>query len=295
MDDYERMDMLLEIDWLVDNVGTYASLIYLDSILQNDENDLDILFQKSIIYYVDLKLNKALNVLNHILKINPKYLDALLLKGEIFVGFHEHDKAIETFNKIHPKILPYAYKKLIEYISEFSENKTKYYKVFEFNSNFEYIYIEYDIFRKVTDNSLENLKNNIYEKGLIWLEIDSEADLDVSYHEYFLYKPVKPTINIVSGIRLSDEEPNVEIEENNIENCIVCGKKLKKNQKNICRSCFKKQYASRIIKKLVSVVKPQVTFKKRDLNILNLDDVQIQDYIWTLQEFDLIDVDNEKF
>ena len=46
---------------------------------------------------------------------------------------------------------------------------------------------------------------------------------------------------------------------------------------------------------MVAVVKPGVPFKKDDLKSLNLVDLQIKDYIWTLQEFNLIEVDNNKF
>ena len=112
------------------------------------------------------------------------------------------------------------------------------------------------------------------------------------------YKPPKRN-NIITGPRLADEEP-LEIEpktqiEENLDHCLFCGKKLNKNQKRICRSCARKQYASRIIKKLVSTVPPGQTFKKQDLKALDMKDIQIQDYIWTLQEFNLIDVDNNKF
>ena len=109
-------------------------------------------------------------------------------------------------------------------------------------------------------------------------------------------KPLEENRNFVKGSRLSDEEPIiVDSKKQNATNCIICGKKLTKTQKNLCKTCSRKQYASRIIKKLVTVVKPGISFKKEDLKSLNLIDLQIKDYIWTLQEFNLVEIDNNKF
>ena len=109
----------------------------------------------------------------------------------------------------------------------------------------------------------------------------------------FEVKPFEKNRNFISRTRLSDEEPT-KVESDN-GNCIVCGKKLNKHQKNVCKACSRKQYASRIVKKLVDVVKPGIAFKKQDMKALDLSDLQIQDYIWTLQEFNLVEINNNKF
>lgn len=70
---------------------------------------------------------------------------------------------------------------------------------------------------------------------------------------------------------------------------MVCGKELPDEYtKDKCKRCIKKGYASKIIIKLLESIYPEVPFKKEDLSSLGLIDIQISDYIWTLQEFDLI-------
>ena len=51
---------------------------------------------------------------------------------------------------------------------------------------------------------------------------------------------------------------------------------------------YKKRYAVKILGKLLSSIEPEIPFKQDDLKALNLDNLQIQDYIWTLKEFNLI-------
>ena len=78
--------------------------------------------------------------------------------------------------------------------------------------------------------------------------------------------------------------------------CRICGRKYsKKRTKDICKRCEKKQYASKIILKLLKVIQPEIPFKKEDLRSLNLEEFQIKDYIWTLKEFNLITEKNNKY
>ena len=78
--------------------------------------------------------------------------------------------------------------------------------------------------------------------------------------------------------------------------CKICGRKFsKKRTKDICKRCEKKQYASKIILKLLKIIKPEIPFKKDDLKSLNLEEFQIKDYIWTLKEFNLITERNNKY
>ena len=58
---------------------------------------------------------------------------------------------------------------------------------------------------------------------------------------------------------------------------------------------MRKQYASKILLKLLNSIQPEKPFKKDDLKVLNLQNIQITDYIWTLQEFNLITEENNKF
>ena len=273
-----------EIEEFILNNKSNDALKLLVFLLNNNKTDVEKVFEKALIYfYIDADLEKTLNELDLILKMDPDYMEALLLKGQILAGLHLHNRAIKTFNMIHPKALPYEYKKLIEYISEYNHRSTDYYNVYDFDSYFVYFFIESQNFNRFIEVTIHLLQSDVIDEGLIWQNLNMKS-----------YEAIRYNVPLISGIRLSDEEPNAKIEYIEEKKCIVCGKKLKKNQKNLCKSCFKKQYASRIIKKLVSIVKPRTVFKKEDLKSLNLDDIQIQDYIWTLQEFDLIEVDNNK-
>jgi len=173
---------------------------------------------------------------------------------------------------------------------------------------------------------LDELKSLcIFPKLILSDKIDSKKPFKKKHS--FKVKPLEENRNFISKSRLADEEPlNLDFKaDDSLEDntnvvlktslndekprdsdsklsvseksdvCIICGKKLTKNQDKLCRSCARKQYASRIIKKLSGVVKPGVPFKKSDLNSLNLLGLQIKDYIWTLQEFNLIDVDGTRF
>lgn len=51
-------------------------------------------------------------------------------------------------------------------------------------------------------------------------------------------------------------------------------------------------YGAKIIVKLLKYIDPKIPFKKDDLISLNLPDFQVMDYIWTLQELNLISEDN---
>ena len=78
--------------------------------------------------------------------------------------------------------------------------------------------------------------------------------------------------------------------------CKICGRKLnKKSSKKICKRCEKKQFACKILFKLLEYVEPSKVFKKDDLKALKLQDIQITEYIWTLKEFNLIDVKNNNY
>lgn len=282
MDNLEIYYTYPEIEDVILNYKSGDAVKLLVSLLKKDKDEIEEKFEKAMIYYyLDSDLNNTLKELDSLLEINPSHMEALLLKGQILAGIHKHNKAIETLNSIHPKILPYGYKKLIEFITEYGHRRAVYYCVFDFDSYCQYVYMESDSLKRLKDSSLHYLEEYVLDNGFIWQYLDDN-----------LYE----NIPIISGSRLSDEEPNVEADiVANSQNCGICGRKLKPNEKNLCKTCLKKQYASKIIKKLVSVVQPEISFKKNDLSSLNLDDIQIKDYIWTLQEFDLIDVDNNKF
>lgn len=78
--------------------------------------------------------------------------------------------------------------------------------------------------------------------------------------------------------------------------CKLCGRKInRKNTKGICKRCEKKQYAGNIVLKLLKHFSTDETFKKEDLKALDLDEMQITEYIWTLNEFNLITEKNSRY
>ncbi|SDA57160.1 hypothetical protein [Methanobrevibacter millerae] len=82
----------------------------------------------------------------------------------------------------------------------------------------------------------------------------------------------------------------------NKNECYICGRTLNKNNnKNICKRCLRKQYAVKILEKLLPSIEPGIPFRQNDLKALKLDSIQIQDYIWTLQEFNLITNENSRY
>ena len=109
--------------------------------------------------------------------------------------------------------------------------------------------------------------------------------------------PKKQNENRKENKKQISEKPRIETtSETNDNICKICGRKLnQKTKKNICKRCLRKQYASKILLKLLNSIEPEKPFKKEDLKVLGLKNIQITDYIWTLQEFNLIEEKNNKF
>lgn len=133
--------------------------------------------EKAIAYYIDLKFDKALSELNRVLKIDSNNLDAILLKGEILTGLHKYDEAIKTFNKLPSESLPTGYKRLIEYINEFGENNAGFFGTFKFESHWEYVYVESDIFKRLKSDYLDELEIEVLKRGLIWKGVNRSLQM----------------------------------------------------------------------------------------------------------------------
>lgn len=75
--------------------------------------------------------------------------------------------------------------------------------------------------------------------------------------------------------------------------CKVCGQELSADySEDTCQNCLKKMYGAKIIVELLSYIDPKISFKKDDLISLGFHDFQVMDYIWTLQELNLISKNN---
>lgn len=115
------------------------------------------------------------------------------------------------------------------------------------------------------------------------------------YQAYTIDNTPKPKVK--QKILLENDKNKKEIKDKTIPHkCSICGRLLNKNsEKNICKRCLRKQYAVSILEKLLPSIEPGIPFRKDDLKLINLKKLQIQDYIWTLQEFNLITKENSKY
>lgn len=75
--------------------------------------------------------------------------------------------------------------------------------------------------------------------------------------------------------------------------CKICGKKLKDTSKDTCKECLRKIYAASILKELNEIgINTEISFKKSDLEVLKYPEFKLLDYIWTLQELNLLTENN---
>ena len=77
--------------------------------------------------------------------------------------------------------------------------------------------------------------------------------------------------------------------------CSICGRRLPNRNMKICKRCKKSQFASKILIKILDYIEPGKIFKKDDLLLMNLQPIQIKEYLWTLKEFNLISEKNNKY
>lgn len=97
--------------------------------------------------------------------------------------------------------------------------------------------------------------------------------------------------------KIKEKDTDTVIKANNKPDnkCSICGRTLENTTKHICKRCQRKQYAVKILEKLLPSIEPEIPFRQNDLKALKLKNFQIQDYIWTLQEFNLITKKDSKF
>ena len=153
----------------------------LNALLKDNENDINAILTKTTVYSIDLKFDKILRECDKVLEIQPKNVDALLLKGEMLFGFHKYKKAIKSFKTIPNKKLPEGYKKLIKYIENDKGENSGFYGVFKKDYSWEYVYVESDIFKRLKSESLDDLKNEVKKRGLIWKGTDRSLQMKTSY------------------------------------------------------------------------------------------------------------------
>ena len=147
-----------------------------------------------------------------------------------------------------------------------------------------------DIFENGHANSIDVIKLGEYNENIEALL----NNLDILLHELENYQPIEnPEKTPVTSKNESELINNQNIEQN-IANCKICGKKLKKHEKILCKKCSKKRHAANILTKLLSHTKPNIPFTKKDLNEIYLER-EINDFIWSLQDFNLIKQRNNEY
>lgn len=89
------------------------------------------------------------------------------------------------------------------------------------------------------------------------------------------------------------EEPKSDIDiKKNTKTCEKCGKELKNNKFKLCKKCSKKRHAADILVNLLKYVEPQTPFDKADLKRIYDKEIEIDDCIWSLEEFNLLNQKN---
>lgn len=131
-----------------------------------------------------------------------------------------------------------------------------------------------------------------------WFNKGKNGDKDfVEFYKAYMkqYDDYSKIENNVSDYSI--KPPAKEIKTENKKSCEICGRSMREKDPNtICKRCRRKQRCANIIQKLLLSIEPEIPFKKDDLKRLNLTSIQIQDYIWVLQEFSLIKKEkNNKF
>ena len=118
------------------------------------------------------------------------------------------------------------------------------------------------------------------------------TNLNTLLNELDDYKNAK--LEKINKINEKTSKENIEITLNE-KSCEICGKKLKRHEKKLCKKCSRKKHAGNILIKLLKHVEPQTPFKKDDLNKVFSSDNEINDCIWSLEDFNLIKHENNEY
>ena len=148
----------------------------INSILKKNKKNVQALLRKAILDMSHLNFEKALKSLDKILKLSPYQLDARLMKSEILGGLHRNNEAIKILQQIKTDKLK-GYKDYKKYLRKKDIKNSGFYGVFEISSdeyNWEYAYVESDIFKRLKSYYLDDLKAEVEKRGLAWKIIDND-------------------------------------------------------------------------------------------------------------------------
>ncbi|MBR3112561.1 MAG: hypothetical protein IKH29_02465 [Methanobrevibacter sp.] len=148
----------------------------INSILKKNKKNVQALLRKAILDMSHLNFEKALKSLDKILKLSPYQLDARLMKSEILGGLHRNNEAIKILQQIKTDNLK-GYKDYKKYLRKKDIKNSGFYGVFEISSdeyNWEYVYVESDIFKRLKSYYFDDLKAEVEKRGLAWKIIDND-------------------------------------------------------------------------------------------------------------------------
>ena len=142
-----------------------------------------------------------------------------------------------------------------------------------------------DIFVNSVPNKIDVIKLGEYIENMDNLL----NNLDILLNELEKYED---SITLIKDISKVDEHQTPKTNE---KNCEICGKKLKRHEKNLCKKCSRKRHASNLLIRLLDHVEPETPFRKDDLNNIFSSDAEINDCIWSLEDFNLIKQKNNEY
>ena len=150
--------------------------------------------------------------------------------------------------------------------------------------------IPIDVFVNGQVNSINVIKLGEYDENIEGLI----KNLNILLNELDDFKQTKkPKETSNEDINSLNEVNNTQSNDNK-ETCEICGKKLKKREKILCKKCSKKRHAANILTKLLTHTRPNIPFTKKDLKEIYLER-EINDFIWSLQDFNLIKQKNNEY
>ena len=225
------------------------------ALMKNKDEKLDIIFNE----LSDDEMEKSLNLLEDIYSKRRAILKKLtpLSKNEMLRLLSKKDyKKFSKKNRsiiINHIVTSLNYKELDEFLDNLNKN----------------IYIDIDTLNQKGKDNINNKNNDSY--------IESKEN-ESSFNDS----------NIQSDSSNKDSKKFDE------SRCATCGKTLPNDyKKDKCKTCQRKEYLSKIIKDMLSHIDPEVEFTMEDFKKIGYTDLRIKDYVWTLQEFDLIDKTSE--
>ena len=222
---------------------------------------------------------------------NMRYVYKTRDSSKWFVKY-KTDQEVFLFGKIkddtpQPPLLTLTFDKTSAYSKDCSgiiNSKNVYINVEYFINNYPHFRTDLaettiDVFINSRVNSINVIKLGNYVDNIDFL-IDN---LDILLNQLDEFKPI--------------EEPKSgsTIKRNDSKTCEICGKKLKNDKFSICPKCSKKRATAKFLVSLLKHVEPQTPFEKDDLKQIYNDEYYIKDYLWRLEDFDLVNRNKDEY